>query len=86
MKSSALRMTPPERSIFCSPWSATGPWPAKGSQPGLDSIPLSSERFPMWFSNARRRSANAIGKIGERDLHHLRDPLEGQLTERHWDA
>ena len=45
MKSSAPPMTPPERPIFCSLWSATGQLPAKVSQQDLLPPSVEGSRF-----------------------------------------
>src|SRR5690348_12893749 len=79
-------MTLPERPISCSPWNATGPFPAKGSELGASSIRLSSEAFPAWFSHGRRRIADAIGETASWGLRNLRVPAEGYLADRRWDA
>jgi hypothetical protein len=86
MKSSGLRMTLPERPISCSPWSATGPLPGKGSESGAISMRLSSEAFPAWYSHARQRIAEAIGETGGWGLRNQRVTAEGYIADRRWDA
>jgi hypothetical protein len=82
MKSSALRMTRPEQLISCSPWSATSLLPVKSFLQFPCSTPPGSEACAMWFPNAKRGIANAMGQVGKLSLHHLRVPPERHLTER----